>query len=211
MFRPFLLIIATASLFLSGCNNQRPSGVYFEDNEALSAHLRSINKNSDRLAIAKAQQSPPAHLIAAKNLPLEYDDQKLSHEVLAALLSQDELRKSHIKVASYFGDILILGEVPDQKSIELAQNIAASFESVKTIKTSLTIGENISQSQRALDSIINTRIKSAIAQLDIEHSHLNIMTNDNKVYVLGQLPLESQALIQQQLGSIPEIQGVYFY
>ena len=209
MFRLFVLIFAVASLFLSGCNKQRPSDVHFENNEALSAHLRNINKNSARLA--KTQHTNQAQPIAARKLPLGYDDQKLSHEVLAALLSQDELRKSHIKVASYFGDILILGEVPNQQSIELTQNIAASFEHVKTIKTSLTVGENISQSQRALDSITNTKIKSVIAQLDIEHSHLNIMTNDNKVFVLGQLPKENQELIQKQLSSIPEIQGVYFY
>ena len=209
MFRLFALILATGSLFISGCYNQGPSGEYFENNEALSAHLRSINKKSAR--IAKVQQSTQGHSIAAKNPSLKYDDQKLSHEVLAALLSQEELRKSHIKVASYFGDILILGEVPDQKSIELAQNIAASFEHVKTIKTSLTIGENISQSQRALDSMTNTKIKSAIAQLDIEHSHLNITTNNNTVFVLGQLPKENQELIQKQLSSIPEIQGIYFY
>ncbi|MEC8882852.1 MAG: BON domain-containing protein [Pseudomonadota bacterium] len=209
MFRLFALILATGSLFISGCHNQGPSDEHFENDEALSAHLRSINKNSARLA--KVQQSTQAQSIAANNAPLEYDDQKLSHEVLAALLSQEELRKSHIKVASYFGDILILGEVPDQKSIELAQNIAASFEHVKTIKTSLTIGENISQSQRALDSITNTKIKTAIAQLDIEHSHLNITTNNNMVFVLGQLPKENQDLIQKQLSNIPEIQGVYFY
>ena len=33
MFRLFVLIIATVSLFLSGCNNQRPSGMYFEDKD----------------------------------------------------------------------------------------------------------------------------------------------------------------------------------
>ena len=206
MLKIFPTFLVLGVLFISGCNQNGPSNEYFDNDEALNAHLKSLNKKSARLAENNTHSNA-----LTSNATLKYDDQKLSHEILAALLSQEELRKSHIKVASYFGDILIVGEVSDQKSIELAQNIAASFEQVKTIKTSLTIGENLSQSQRALDSMTNTKIKTAIAQLDISHSHLNITTNDGKIFVLGPLSEDDQNLIQTKLSGIPEIQGVYFY
>ena len=106
---------------------------------------------------------------------------------------------------------MILVEVPNQDAVELAQNIAASFQGVKTIQTALTIGENLTKSQRSEDSIQNTRVKSEIAKLDIPHSHLQVVTNNNQVFIVGPVDPSDKQQIQHQLESLNSVDAVYFY
>ena len=70
------------------------SSSYGANNEALSAHLKSLNEHN-------TQSYTKPSIIAGSNMQTAqekkpesypYDDQKLSHEVLAALISQDGLK-----------------------------------------------------------------------------------------------------------------------
>lgn len=206
MLKLFFRVLLPCTLLLPGCQFTQDHR-YYDDSSTLSAQLHSINS---RPVAVSAIDTMPQHT-AHDDRKLRYDDQALSHEILAALISQQELKQAHIKVVSYFGDVLLVGEVPNQESMSLAQNITASFDHVKSIKSSLTVGQNLSQSQQAQDSITNTKIKATIAQLDIGHAHLNITTNNNRVFVLGPLTSEQQLLIQDHLSTVPEVQKVYFY
>ena len=197
MFR-FLFPVLVGLCLLSGCQN---GSVYIDDDEAMSERLRAMN--ADR--IAPTQQ---AHLSQGT---YRYDNQKLSHEVLSALLSQDTLRTAHLQVAGYHGDLLILGEVPDEDSVLLAQNIAASFDRVKHIRTDLVVGKNLATEQRAQDSLANTQVKAAIAQTGVPHAHLHIITNNKKVYIVGPVSTKDKAVLERELLLLSHIQQVYFY
>ena len=172
-----------------------------ESDPAISAHLRTVNQHAP---VNQKPTSPTAR-------SYKYDNQKLSHEVLAALISQDTLKSAHIQVAGFHGDLLILGEVPDESSIQLAQNIASSFQDVKNLQTDLTVGKNLNIRQRAADSASNTQVKSEIANLGIPHSHLQILTNNNKVYIVGPVSKSDQLVIEQNLLALTNIDNVYFY
>ena len=189
------------------------SSSYGANNEALSVHLQYLNEHNTQSYTKPSITAGSSMQTAQEKKPesYPYDDQKLSHEVLAALISQDGLKSSHIRVSGYYGDILILGEVPNQDAVELAQNIAASFQGVKTIQTALTIGENLTKSQRSEDSIKNTRVKSEIAKLDIPHSHLQVVTNNNQVFIVGPVDPSDKQQIQYQLESLNSVDAVYFY
>lgn len=183
-------------LIISGCSMYDT-----ESDPAISAHLRTVNQ------YAPVNQKPTSPTARS----YKYDNQKLSHEVLAALISQDTLKSAHIQVAGFHGDLLILGEVPDESSIQLAQNIASSFQDVKNLQTDLTVGKNLNIRQRAADSASNTQVKSEIANLGIPHSHLQILTNNNKVYIVGPVSKSDQLVIEQNLLALTNIDNVYFY
>ena len=205
MSRVFFVMLSACALLLTGCRNQ---DVYIGDDSAMSDHLRAVNAHSKMTHTA--QVSPSSRPVVSR-ADYKYDDQKLSHEVLAALLSQDELKKSHIRVAGYHGDLLILGEVPSESSIILAQNIAASFDTVKSIQTDLVDGDNLPAGQRAADSLATTLVKTEIAKLDVPHAHLHIVTNNNKVYVVGPLSDKDKSQVQDQIMTMTNVDGVYFY
>ena len=215
MLKLLLFLISVSSLLLSGCSTFDAGDPYSyaSNNEALSVHLKSLNNHTPTSYAKPMASAASMTQTAQKEKPKSYpyDDQKLSHEVLAALISQDGLKNSHIRVSGYYGDILILGEVPNQEAVELAQNIASSFQDVKSIQTALTIGENLPKSQRSEDSIKNTRVKSEIAKLDIPHSHLQVVTNNNQVFIVGPLNPADKQQIQYQLESLTYIDAVYFY
>jgi osmotically-inducible protein OsmY len=194
------LFFLFAALFLtmSGCRM-----VDTQSDPAISAHLRTVNQN----AATPLNQKP----VSPTAKSYRYDNQKLSHEVLAALLSQDALKSAHIQVAGYHGDLLILGEVPNESSVQLAQNIASSFQDVKNLQTDLTVGKNLNIRQRAADSASNTQVKTEIANLGIPHSHLQILTNNNKVYIIGPVSNSDQLVIEQNLLALTNVDNVYFY
>ena len=189
--------LAAFLVILSGCQMNETGS-----DPAISAHLRTVNQ----YATAPEAQKPKL----SSSRSYKYDNQKLSHEVLAALLSQDALKSAHIQVAGFHGDLLILGEVPNESSVQLAQNIAASFQGVKNLQTDLTIGKNLDIRQRAADSASNTQVKSEIANLGIPHSHLQILTNNNKVYIIGPVSKSDQLVIEQNLLALTNVDHVYF-
>jgi osmotically-inducible protein OsmY len=195
----FSLVTLTFSLLLTGC--QRDNGEADYD-AAVAAHLRTVQQYANKSSVPVEKKTTRSY---------RYDNQKLSHEVLAALLSQDALKTAHLQVAGYHGDLLILGEVRDEASIQLALNIASSFENVKNLRTDLTIGKNIDARQRAADSAVNTQVKSEISNLGVPHSHLHILTNNNKVYIIGPVSKRDQLVIEQNLLALTTVNQVYFY
>lgn len=204
-------LLSLSVFLLTGCQMMDSKPSYAANSDALTQHLQAVNAQRG-LQSAKVDHDSQEHRTKlAKKSHYSYDDQKLSHEVLAALISQDELKNAHIRVAGYHGDILILGEVPSQHSVELAQNIAASFQDVKSIKTALTVGDNIPAVLRAEDSLTNTTVKNEIAKLDVPHSHLQVVTNGRKTFIVGPLNVEDQSVIKQHLDTLDVIDAVYFY
>lgn len=204
-------LLPLSLLLLTGCQMFDNKPTYSANNAALTQHLQNVNARNGIQSAKLQTHDTTTDTKTKKKAHYAYDDQKLSHEVLAALISQDELKNAHIRVAGYYGDILILGEVPSQHAVELAQNIAASFQDVKSIKTALTIGDNIPAGLRAEDSLTNTTVKNEIAKLDVQHSHLQVVTNGRKTFIVGPLNIDDQNTIKQHLGSLDVIDAVYFY
>ena len=220
-------LLGFTGLLLSGCSSMHSDNPdeaqssmlfaslggekYATDNPHLSSHLRAINNYRPEQSASNPTQIVTAEpKVVSKPKAYPYD-QKLSHEILAALISQDALKHAHIRVSGYYGDILIFGEVPDQQAVALAQNIASSFKQVKNIRTALTVGDNLPAAQRAEDSINNTQVKAEIAKLDIPHSHLQVATNANQVFIVGPLSAEQRQQVKGQLEQLGFIHAVYFF
>lgn len=225
-----LFLLSLSGLVLSGCQQlgHEPSQAsetqslvftsidsqaYSSNDPNLSAHLRSLNDYRPSTLANKQQVQPAPDRLVEKAKPKVYrpDNQKLSNEILAALISQDDLKHAHIRVTGYQGDMLIFGEVPNEQAVQLAQNIASSFGKVKTVRTALRVGKNLPKTQQTEDSINNTEIKAEIAKLDIAHAHLQVSTNANQVFIVGPLSDADRLKVQDQLERLHFVDAVYFY
>ena len=225
-----LLLLGLSGALLSGCRhvNLEPgqesetqsliftsmdSHAYSTSDPALSAHLRAINdyRPTSHAQVQQKQKTASTTETQSKSKAYPADNQRLSNEILAALISQDDLKHAHIRVSGYYGNMLIFGEVPNEQAVQLAQNIASSFNKVKTVHTALRVGSNLSRAQRTEDSINNTEVKAEIAKLDIPHAHLQVATNANQVFIVGPLSQNDRTQLQHQLERLPFIDAVYFY
>jgi osmotically-inducible protein OsmY len=139
------------------------------------------------------------------------DNQQLAHTVLGALLSDGSLNNSHIQVASYHGDLLVVGEVQNQANITQAQSILRETQGVKSVALELKPTKNNSVSQQAQDSRTTTKVRKKLQTLGITFSHLQVITNGGKVYLMGSVSAEEKQQITHALYQIQEVQSVQFF
>jgi osmotically-inducible protein OsmY len=197
-----LILLISAILTLSGCNRNPNGSVH----NSFSSYIENLNVDRFENTQSNTTSNPTLTPFIESQA-----DRTLNHEILSALISQDSLKSAHISVYSSSGNVLVLGEVPDQESAVIARNIIASIDNVQSIQTALTIGPTISRAQRTTDSITTTEVKTAIRKIDIPHKNLQVITHNNRVYIIGLVSYDDQRLITEHLTASGIYNLVLFY
>lgn len=97
-------------------------------------------------------------------------------------------RRSRIGLDSFYSEVLLTGEVPDDKTKQQILTIVQSMPDIKKVHDGLTIGPQKGKSYTVHDGYITSKINSKIvANPALNASHLKVVTDDGVVYVLGKL------------------------
>jgi osmotically-inducible protein OsmY len=92
----------------------------------------------------------------------------------------------HINVTSYNRQVLMTGEVPNEKDKATAEQIITKVNNVKSVVNELGVMGNTSLSTRSSDTLVTGRVKAAL--LDDKEVHGNafkIVTERGAVYMMG--------------------------
>ncbi len=96
--------------------------------------------------------------------------------------------KGHVNVTSYNRIVLLSGEVPTEADKAAAEKAMASLEGVTNVVNELEVGPNSSLSTRSSDTLITTRVKSALIDAkDIQASAIKVVTERGNVYLMGRV------------------------
>jgi len=96
--------------------------------------------------------------------------------------------KGHINVTSYNRIVLLSGEVPSEADKAAAEKAIASLEGVNHVDNELEVGPNSTLSTRSSDTVITTRVKSALIDAkDIQSSAVKVVTERGNVYLMGRV------------------------
>ena len=96
--------------------------------------------------------------------------------------------KGHVNVTSYNRIVLLSGEVPSQADKAAAEKAIASLEGVNNVVNELEVGPNSTLSTRSSDTVITTRVKSALIDAkDIQSSAVKVITERGNVYLMGRV------------------------
>ena len=96
--------------------------------------------------------------------------------------------KGHINVTSYNRIVLLSGEVPSDADKAAAEKAMASLEGVTNVVNELEVGPNSTLSTRSSDTVITTRVKSALIDAkDIQSSAVKVVTERGNVYLMGRV------------------------
>ena len=96
--------------------------------------------------------------------------------------------KGHINVTSYNRIALISGEVPSDADKAGAEKAVAGIEGVTNVVNELEVGPNSTISTRSSDTVITTRVKSALIDAkDIQSSAVKVVTERGIVYLMGRV------------------------
>jgi osmotically-inducible protein OsmY len=96
--------------------------------------------------------------------------------------------KGHVNVTSYNRIALISGEVPTDADKAAAEKAIAGIEGVTNVVNELEVGANSTISTRSSDTVITTRVKSALIDAkDIQSSAIKVVTERGNVYLMGRV------------------------
>jgi osmotically-inducible protein OsmY len=94
----------------------------------------------------------------------------------------------HVNVTSYNRIVLISGEVPSEADKAAAGKAVAGIENVGNVVNELEVGPNSTLTTRSSDTVITTRVKSALIDAkDIQASAIKVVTERGIVYLMGRV------------------------
>lgn len=102
---------------------------------------------------------------------------------------------NRIRTTVYNGVVLLVGQVPSEQVRASVHQIAQSAPSVKNVINELTVQPAITASTIATDSVVSTKVRTALTRTrDFKSSHLTIVVENSSVYLLGLMTEEEQRI-----------------
>jgi osmotically-inducible protein OsmY len=96
--------------------------------------------------------------------------------------------KGHVNVTSYNRIVLLSGEVPTDADKAAAEKAVHDIEGVSNVVNELEVGPNSTISTRSSDTVITTRVKSALIDAkDVQASAVKVITDRGIVYLMGRV------------------------
>lgn len=96
--------------------------------------------------------------------------------------------KGHVNVTSYNRIVLVSGEVPSEADKAAAEKAVHDIEGVSNVVNELEVGPNSTISTRSSDTVITTRVKSALIDAkDVQASAIKVITERGNVYLMGRV------------------------
>jgi len=96
--------------------------------------------------------------------------------------------RGHVNVTSYNRIVLLSGEVPTEADKAAANKAVSGIEGVGNVVNELEVGPASTISTRSSDTVITTRVKSALIDAkDIQASAIKVLTERGNVYLMGRV------------------------
>ena len=115
------------------------------------------------------------------------DDQTVETVTTVNIKKADPaLRSARVKVISFNGIVLLIGQVPNQQLKELASNTAQNVAKVRQVYNELEIGPNADLMTQSNDSWLTGKIKTAMLANDaVTGDKIKINTEQGTVFLMG--------------------------
>ena len=96
--------------------------------------------------------------------------------------------RGHVSVTSYNRQVLLSGEVPNDKDKQLAEQVLSKVENVRGIVNELAVGGSSSLTQRSSDAIITGRVKAAFVDAKgLSVNAFKVVTERGTTYLMGRV------------------------
>ena len=115
------------------------------------------------------------------------DDQTVETVTTVNIKKADPaLRSARVKVISFNGIVLLVGQVPNQQLKELASSTAQNVAKVRQVYNELEIGPNADLMTQSNDSWLTGKIKTAMLANDaVTGDKIKINTEQGTVFLMG--------------------------
>ncbi len=125
------------------------------------------------------------------------------------------LRTSRVKIVSFNGLVLLIGQVPDQRLKDLASETAQSVAKVRQVYNELEIGPNADLLTQSNDSWLTSKIKTAMMSSNaVTADRIKINTEQGTVFLMGLVTpemAEEAATIAANTNGVSRVVKVFEY
>lgn len=117
--------------------------------------------------------------------------------------------RAHMNVASYNRQVLLTGEVPNEREKQTAEHAVSQVENVKGVVNELAIMPSTSLAQRSSDTVITGKVKASLIDADdLQIGAFKVVTERGVVYLMGRVTQREADRATQMTRSIPGVQRV---
>ena len=114
-----------------------------------------------------------------------------------------------VNVVSYNRQVLLTGEVPNEKDKQAVEQIAGKVENVGSVVNALAIMNTPSLTGRSADLLITGRLKAAILDAsDLESNAIKVVTEHGVVYLMGRVTKREADRVTNLARTISGVQRV---
>jgi hyperosmotically inducible protein len=157
--------------------------------------------------------TPYKAAVDERNMKTIYADEKITFQVKQAFLDDDQIKYMDYDVASYEGDVFLIGEYTSQAQADKAVNVARSVEGVRSVTSYLLPKKELADCGTAEELELMATIKQKLIQdEDIWSTNVDIYMVQCRAVVLGIVGSEkerSDALAH--IRSVKGLKGVKSY
>ncbi|HED19233.1 MAG TPA: BON domain-containing protein [Gammaproteobacteria bacterium] len=146
------------------------------------------------------------------------EDQAIELRVGDAIRKDKELSKqSHINVTSYDYIVLLSGETPTEAFRTRAGELARAQKEVRRVHNELVVAAPSSMMTRSSDSLITTKVKSALFKVKItgfDPTRVKVVTENGTVFLMGLLHRKEASEVTdkaREVGGVQRIVTLYRY
>ena len=94
--------------------------------------------------------------------------------------------QAHVNVTSYNRNVLLTGEVPDDKAKASAEAFVKSIENVRNITNEIAVGPKTDIASRSNDTYLTSKIKTKfVTENQFPANYVKIVSENSVVYLLG--------------------------
>lgn len=138
-----------------------------------------------------------------RDLPALVDDQQIEVAANRAFHREPGLDDgTHIRVVSYNGVVLLVGEVPRTEQKSRAEAVTTRIEGVRRVVNELAVREPTGIGTRIKDTGITTEVKAALLGVDVEGfdpTRVKVVTVRGEVYLMGLVTPEEASAVTEKV------------
>jgi hyperosmotically inducible protein len=123
------------------------------------------------------------------------DDSVITAKVMAALMSNDDIKSIDIKVKSYKGEVMLSGFADNQVQIDRSIAVAKGVEGVTKIDNQLSLKEGRQSIGNTIDdTVVTARVKAALlAEQSLNSLDVSVTTRKGEVQLSGFVANQDQS------------------
>ena len=139
----------------------------------------------------------------------QVEDEGIEQRAATAVRENFGEKVAHINVTSYNRQVLITGEVADERVRAQVEQLITKVPNVRSIVNELGIGPVSSLGDRSTDSLITARVKAAmIDSEDIFANVYKVVTERGTVYLMGRVTQREAARATEIVRGVPSVKRV---